>query len=548
MSSSAASPVVEHAEKIARAPADPRQRFASLAQWLGREPSWVCVDPPNGVVHSLDQPRLAYEELRPLLREVSGGDEAVAVVDQEPLLVVAMPLPVQLTPGSAWVALDCYLTAPCSDVRGLNSVRSWVQDPDEFLHWAAGQSVTPPEMAMRLLDMATARLGQEIQCQQLSGEVEQLCEQLCRTYEEISLLYRLTHNLALNTQEEKLAATAVEWIGQILPAQGLAIYLPPRQDADAHSGHLWSSGSFPLDRRQAGKLVEYLKLGTQRSPCLLNHPRDRFPDWPFAHVQELIAVPIYESERFFGWMLAVNHTYGGEFGTSEVDLLQSISTILGIHRGNTAYYREQGELLTGIVRSLTSAIDAKDPYTHGHSDRVARVAVRLARRLGCDGRTVDTIYLAGLLHDIGKIGIDERVLRKPGRLTPEEFEHIKQHTIIGYEILQDIKQLRHVLPVVLHHHEAWDGSGYPHGLAGENIPFLARVVAVADAFDAMSSDRPYRKGMDDEKLDAVIRQGAGKQWDPRVVEAFFACREEIRRASRLSPEEDPMELRIWPSL
>ncbi len=548
MSASAAFPVLAHAETGARAPADPRQRFAQLGQWLGREPSWACIDPPNGLVHSLDQPRLNYEELCPLVRQVVGGHEAVAVVDQEPLLVVAVPLPAHLTPGSVWVALDCYLTAPCPPQQYLEPIRPWVQDVEQFLQWAAGQSVVPPTMAMRLLQMATERLHQEIQSQQLGREVEQLCEQLCRTYEEISLLYRLTHNLALNTQEEKLAATAVEWIGQILPAQGLAIYLPPRQWSDSRGGQLWSSGSFPLDRRQARKLVDYLQLGTQRSPCLLNHPRQQFPDWPFAEIQELIAVPIYESERFFGWMLAVNHTFGGEFGTAEVDLLQSISTILGIHRGNALYYREQGELLTGIVRSLTSAIDAKDPYTHGHSDRVARVAVRLARRLGCDSRTVDTIYLAGLLHDIGKIGIDERVLRKPGRLTPEEFEHIKQHTIIGYEILQDIKQLRHVLPVVLHHHEAWDGSGYPHGLAGENIPYLARVVAVADAFDAMSSDRPYRKGMDDQKLDTVIRQGAGKQWDPRVVEAFFACRDEIRRVSRLKPEEDPIELRIWPSL
>ena len=548
MSSSAALSVSVPANIGARDSADPRRRFGLLTRWLGREPSWVCIEPAGGVVHSPDQPRLHYEELRPVLQQVACGDKAVAVVDQEPLLVIAVPLPVHLTAGSVWVALDCYLTAPCRTPEQARPVTPWVLETESFLQWAAGQSVTPAELALRLLQMAKARLEQELQNEQLSSEVEQLCEQLCHTYEEISLLYRLTHNLALNTQEEELAAAAVEWIGQIMPAQGLAIYLPPRRWSDSAGGYLWDCGSFPLDRRQVKKLLDYLRLGTQRTPCLLNHPREQHPDWPFEQVQELIAVPIYESERFFGWMLAVNHTYGGEFGTAEVDLLQSISTILGIHRGNTLYYREQGELLTGIVRSLTSAIDAKDPYTHGHSDRVARVAVRLARRLGCDSRTVDTIYLAGLLHDIGKIGIDERVLRKPGRLTDEAFEHIKQHTVIGYEILQDIKQLRHVLPVVLHHHEAWDGSGYPHGLAGENIPYLARVVAVADAFDAMSSDRPYRKGMDDQRLDEVIRSGAGKQWDPRVVEAFFACRDEIRRVSKLSPEEDPMELRIWPSL
>src|SRR5690606_35489872 len=138
------------------------------------------------------------------------------------------------------------------------------------------------------------------------------------------------------------------------------------------------------------------------------------------------------------------------------------------------------------------------------------------------------IYLAGLLHDIGKIGIDDNVLRKPGKLTDAEYEHIKLHAEIGHRILRDIKQLDDVLPVVLHHHEQWNGRGYPHKLAGEGIPLLARIMAVADSFDAMSSDRPYRPGMPDAKLDSIFRQGAGEQWDARVIEAFFQVRDEMR--------------------
>jgi putative nucleotidyltransferase with HDIG domain len=183
------------------------------------------------------------------------------------------------------------------------------------------------------------------------------------------------------------------------------------------------------------------------------------------------------------------------------------------------------------VRAMSSAIDAKDPYTRGHSDRVARVSVRLAQELGCDSETLKTLYFSGLLHDIGKIGINDEVLRKPGKLTPEEFEHIKQHVIIGYRILADLRKMSPMLPVVLHHHEAWDGSGYPHALAGENIPYLARIAAVADSYDAMASDRPYRAGMADEKLDEIIRAGAGQQWDPTVVAAFFRVREDIRAIS-----------------
>jgi HD-GYP domain-containing protein (c-di-GMP phosphodiesterase class II) len=262
-------------------------------------------------------------------------------------------------------------------------------------------------------------------------------------------------------------------------------------------------------------------------PLVINHLEPGRLAW-CSQIRQLILLPIGEGPRVFGYLAAFNHAEGCEFGTSEADLLGSVAAILGIHSSNAELYRQQAELLAGIVRALTSAIDAKDPYTCGHSDRVARVAVRLAEELGASRDTIETIYLAGLLHDVGKIGIDDNVLRKPGKLTPEEFKHIQLHVRIGYNILVDLKQLDKVLPVVLHHHESWDGSGYPDGLAGEQIPALARIVAVADAFDAMQSDRPYRKGMPEEKLDEIIRCGAGTQWDAQVVEAFFRCRDDIR--------------------
>jgi putative nucleotidyltransferase with HDIG domain len=248
-------------------------------------------------------------------------------------------------------------------------------------------------------------------------------------------------------------------------------------------------------------------------------------------------------------MLALNHTGAGditnsevEFGTVEACLMSSVATILGIHCGNIALYREQSEFFSSVVRALTSAIDAKDPYTCGHSDRVARLAVCIARQLGCDTDELNTIYLSGLLHDIGKIGIDDTVLRKPGPLTPAELEHIKTHPDLGCRILDGVKQLDKVLPVVRHHHEAWNGAGYPVGLQAEECPFLARIVAVADSIDAMSSDRPYRKGMSDEKLDSILRDGAGSQWDPKIVEAAFQVREELRRIGK--EERKPLSLDV----
>jgi HD-GYP domain-containing protein (c-di-GMP phosphodiesterase class II) len=153
--------------------------------------------------------------------------------------------------------------------------------------------------------------------------------------------------------------------------------------------------------------------------------------------------------------------------------------------------------------------------------------------------------LSGLLHDIGKIGINDAVLRKPGKLSESEYEHIKQHVEIGHRILVDLKKLDDVLPVVLHHHESWDGQGYPRQLASEGIPQQARIVAVADAYDAMGSDRPYRKGLPDDKIDEIFHEGAGKQWDPVVVAAFFRARDDLREiVSRSSAE---LEIALEPA-
>jgi HD-GYP domain-containing protein (c-di-GMP phosphodiesterase class II) len=155
------------------------------------------------------------------------------------------------------------------------------------------------------------------------------------------------------------------------------------------------------------------------------------------------------------------------------------------------------------------------------------------------------LYMAGLLHDIGKIGINDAVLRKPGKLTPEEFDHIKQHPELGYRILADIKQLASVLPAVLHHHEQWDGRGYPFQLAGDQIPRIARIVAVADAYDAMTSDRPYRRGIAIEKVEELFQAGAGRQWDAEVIQAYFAARADIRAIASEERANLTLDVEQW---
>jgi HD-GYP domain-containing protein (c-di-GMP phosphodiesterase class II) len=149
-------------------------------------------------------------------------------------------------------------------------------------------------------------------------------------------------------------------------------------------------------------------------PLVRNRGATQRGDWPCPEVRQMVVAALAEGENLFGWLAAFEHVSDGEFGTDEASLLGSVATMLGIHSGNTCLYQQQSDLMASIVRALTAAIDAKDEYTCGHSDRVARIAVRLAQELGCDAATLRTINLAGLLHDIGKIGIADSVLRKPG--------------------------------------------------------------------------------------------------------------------------------------
>ncbi|MFI5181725.1 MAG: HD domain-containing phosphohydrolase [Thermoanaerobaculia bacterium] len=182
--------------------------------------------------------------------------------------------------------------------------------------------------------------------------------------------------------------------------------------------------------------------------------------------------------------------------------------------------RENQELFINSIRTLAAAIDAKDPYTRGHSERVARYSVMIARHMELTPEEVRTVRLGALLHDVGKIGIDDRILRKPTALTSEEFEVMKSHPVKGSIIMGQIPQLKDVVPGIKHHHEKWAGGGYPDGLAAEAIPRIARIVAVADTFDAMTTTRPYQKAMPLPYVIERIQSFAGRSFDPAVASAL----------------------------
>jgi putative nucleotidyltransferase with HDIG domain len=200
---------------------------------------------------------------------------------------------------------------------------------------------------------------------------------------------------------------------------------------------------------------------------------------------------------------------------------------------------ENRSLFLGSIQMLAGAVDEKDPYTRGHSDRVTRYSVIIARELGLSNEEVEKIRIAAQLHDVGKIGIEDRILKKPGALTPEEFDIMKTHTTKGANILRPVEQLREMLPGIELHHESLDGRGYPHGLKGDHIPLVARIITVADTFDAMTTNRPYQAAMDADYVIRIITSLAHTKFDPQVVAALTSAHHKgalmVRKVATLTP-------------
>src|SRR5215217_253274 len=240
-------------------------------------------------------------------------------------------------------------------------------------------------------------------------------------------------------------------------------------------------------------------------------------------IDNLVAIPIYIADDFHGVVVCVNR----EGGFEECD--DEILLALGDHAGAVLEnQRLHGALRTSYlstVAMLAEVIEAKDPFLRGHSDEVSRYVAAVAERLGIDQRRREQLLFGSLLHDVGKVGISERILLKPAALTPEERSVIQLHPRIGYRLVERVPALRDIAPAILHHHERFDGEGYPSRLSGEEIPLEARIICVADSFSAMTAERPYRHRMTLADACAELERCAGTQFDPEVVRVFV---EEVR--------------------
>jgi HD-GYP domain-containing protein (c-di-GMP phosphodiesterase class II) len=244
-----------------------------------------------------------------------------------------------------------------------------------------------------------------------------------------------------------------------------------------------------------------------------------------AGISSVIVIPLKIRKRLFGMLIALAKNGSDSFTEKDLYHLNFLTERATFVIENVALYENIYDNLFATLYAFVEAIEARDPYTKQHSSRVTEIAVNIGKAMGCSEEQLDLLNFSGQLHDIGKLGIPDNILLKPGPLSGHEFEEIKKHPVIGANIVGHLGLLTGEQRIILHHHERWDGRGYPDGLKGNSIPFLARILAVADVYDAMASDRAYRRKLSDEVVLETIQQGAGSQFDGEVVGAFMSLGE-----------------------
>lgn len=385
---------------------------------------------------------------------------------------------------------------------------------------------------------------------QAEKQIDMVSNELAQTYEELVLLHKLSTNMKVTEPDATFLQMACDSLADIVSVEGMAILLEKTVDGEKRLILAAGLGLIDVNEQMADVLKNRLveEINNKHEALLDSEVNKHFKyNWP-ANIKSIIAVPLWgklktgassegnevieESSRpdgnvnsIIGLMVAVNRVDRPDFDSTDAKLFNSVANGCAIFIDNGKLFKDLEELFIGSLKALTNSIDAKDPYTRGHSERVAFISQWIAEKIDGDKalgkEEIHKIYLTGLLHDIGKLGIDDAVLRKKGKLNDEEMNAIRKHPSIGAGILGGIKQMRDIVPGVLYHHERADGKGYPTGLTGGQIPLVAKIVGLADSFDAMTSKRTYRDALTVDQAQAEIERGLGTQFDEKVGKIFI---------------------------
>jgi HD-GYP domain-containing protein (c-di-GMP phosphodiesterase class II) len=390
--------------------------------------------------------------------------------------------------------------------------------------WIESHALPQRSEVDRLASMLSWMRDDLHQINQANEEIQTLSGELSESYEELSLLYKLSTSMTVDQEPLTFLQQACEELQEVTGFRYLTLQL--REDEprlENLAGQVITAGQTEGGEqrlREVGRSL-FHAYGEVAEPVVIDDVQQAGLQQMDGHNQDMLVVPLKTTGHPLGVLFGGEKQDGTGLTSVDSKLCNSLANTLAIFVENRMLYEDMHAMFLGTLHALTSAIDAKDSYTHGHTERVAKLSRMLAEAWGLDRETVERVYISGLVHDVGKIGVPESVLCKPGKLTDDEFALIKMHPEIGARILQDIRQMQDLLPGVLHHHERWDGRGYPHGLAGKDNPLFGRLIGLADAFDAMISTRTYRSAM---SLDAVlneIRRCQGTQFDPELVEVFM---------------------------
>ena len=394
----------------------------------------------------------------------------------------------------------------------MNSEAPTCLPDDPFLRELSGALCGVPEdQAREVLDHVA----------QLIEENVGFVNEVLHNYEQLNLVFDVAQGVARGFSSREIERTTLARIGEVLNAAAVCCVEP-----DGQSKHCWSvddacrARCLALAAGQAAAHVQRVRQTRKVSATTL-------PD------QHVLLAPLARVDREPDVVLVTRPGSGGEFTSADMLVTESTLSFAGQLLSNIELHERLGRLSLEVVRALVSAIDQKDQYTCGHSERVGSWARLIGVEMGLPQTELERLKWAGLLHDVGKIGIPEHILNKPGKLSEAEFAVIQRHPGMGFEILKPVTSLENVLDGVLYHHECPDGSGYPEGLRGDEIPLLARILHVADVFDALTSSRSYRGAFSREKACEIIRSEAGTKLDPPAVEAFQAALESLRH----KPEE-----------
>ena len=464
-----------------------------------------------------------HERLRRIAEQHRDGGSGVDELDSFGGLVI-ISVPLTYRHRVTGVVLACGLTREFFDEETFSRFSSrYGVDQQIFRRLAATLPVQNRDQlevyAGILAHHGRGSMGASITQQ----EIQDLSTHLAHTYEELNLLYRFSSGLSVarnptthfeELAEELLSSTAI---------QALTVVLEPPTWTD-HEPILIQAGSPPISAKE---LIQIYEVVRERSPnagralAIGAVASDPELGWVAPRVSQLAFYRLDMKNRLYGGILAINHRDGTEFDSYEIQLINALAERSAALLESVRLYDDLERLLSGLLHALVSSIDAKDPYTCGHSQRVAWLSRHLARLSGQSEERSQRAYLSGLLHDIGKIGISEAVLGKTGRLTPEEYEEMRKHPAIGAHILEGVPHVADTIPGVLHHHERMDGKGYPTGLSAHEIPLLGRIIGLADSFDAITTNRTYRKARPLQIAISEIRRCAGTQFDPELADLFL---------------------------